>query len=227
MGGPKALLAIEGERGETLPLAIAHAWALRAAGAERVCVVVRAPVAEVLDAALRRADDTSVELVVSRAPDEDGPRGSLLAALEHLVPDGSAWLAVQPVDAPPIARATMARMLAAREEDDDVVVGEAPSGVELGGVEQAVRRVSVRHGAIDAVRPTCGGRRGHPVLVRAHRLAMLRDEARSTLRDVLAASGVVDVETGDEACLVGLDRASDFHAWYGRPPSFVPLASSS
>ena len=76
-------------------------------------------------------------------------------------------------------------------------------------------RLLATPGAI--VVPTCGGRRGHPVLFRdgpgiAHRAAILAQPVDATLRDYVAAQGSVPVEVGDEGILMDLDTPADYAA---------------
>ena len=194
MGGPKALLTVpSGDMTSGEPLAAAHARAHLDRGAKRVVVVVRAEVAAVL----ARFARPGLEVVISSAPDELGPAGSLRTALHYLDVAPDAWLLVQPVDAPPVSPEVVAA-LASRAQ-----------------TEPRPR----------AVRPVFDGRRGHPVLVSRAAMEPLLAAAPPPLRDVLAALGgdVVDVPVGDRACVVGFDTPDDVAAWYGEVGSFYAL----
>ncbi len=103
MGGPKALLAVRwGDGTGELPLAIAHARAhLDEGGAERVIVVVKPDVAGLLSRFKQRA----LDIVVSTAPHELGPAGSIQRALLVLPKAPDAWVMIEPVDMPSSTRA--------------------------------------------------------------------------------------------------------------------------
>jgi molybdenum cofactor cytidylyltransferase len=95
MGGPKALLVVEGEL-----LGRLHARRLREAGCVEVVFVTRAELVE------RFANDAVV--VVSRAPD---PAGSLAVGLGALAAHGGDVLVITPVDAWPARVETIARLV--------------------------------------------------------------------------------------------------------------------
>src|SRR5687767_8183721 len=172
MGGPKALLAVRwGDNTGELPLAIAHARAHLEGGAERVVVVTKPKVARMLSRFSQRA----LDIVVSNAPHELGPAGSIRQALGVLSASPDAWLMIEPVDMPPSSAAIRKELLDAAE----------------------------RSPAPDAVRPVFEGRRGHPVLVRRRCLDPMLDGAPPTLREILhglgahdgsRAGGVLDVD---------------------------------
>jgi CTP:molybdopterin cytidylyltransferase MocA len=99
MGGPKALLLLEGS-----PLALLHVARAREAGCSKVVLVVSPEVAARLP-----VDAARYTVVVSRAPD---PTGSLLIGVTALDPRATEVL-VTPVDAPPARVETIASLFAA------------------------------------------------------------------------------------------------------------------
>jgi len=192
LGGPKALLAWPAESGRLIPLAAAHAARRLAAESDRVLVVTRADIA----AALRRhAPGLRAELVISSAPDEAGPAGSIQAAVHHLgavpgTPGGAAadpLVLLTPVDCPPAKPATVQALLDA--------IGVRPELV--------------------AARPQHGPRRGHPVLLRLTALAPYGAGDPPPLRDRLRELGdqVADVAVADPAVLLDVNRPADLAAW--------------
>ena len=104
MGGPKAVLVVEGE-----PLAGLHARRLREVGCDPVVLVTRGELVE-------RLSSSGAIVVSSGAPD---PAGSLavglralsLASVSSLAPEG--LLVLTPVDSFPASPATFALLLAA------------------------------------------------------------------------------------------------------------------
>lgn len=104
LGGPKALLCLEGR-----PLAALHAE--RAPAGARVVVVVRAHVAEKLA-------PLGLDLVVSEEPDELGPAGSIRAAVAASVLDDAERVLITPVDVPPCPPDRLALLLAALDSHD-------------------------------------------------------------------------------------------------------------
>lgn len=199
LGGPKALLLWPAGKGpespragkRELPLAIAHAEARLAAESERVLVVARGPVIR----ALLGYVQPNLDLIVSDAPDDLGPAGSIAVAVRRL---GDAPLAlITPVDTPPARPETTARLLARMGEPD------APL----------------------AVRPRAGGRAGHPVLVRAEALEPYRSPSPPVLRDHLRSLGprCVEVDVDDPAVRLDLNTPADVMGLLGSPPRFVPL----
>ena len=109
LGGPKALLVWQLDDGRELPLAAAHAVVRLAAESTRVLMVVREPVAAILETWL----PPGAELVCSRAAEELGPAGSLAAAavaLGELAFEQP--ILVTPVDCPPVPAPTVAALIA-------------------------------------------------------------------------------------------------------------------
>ncbi len=133
MGGPKALLLIEGE-----PLARVHARRLREAGCGRVVIVTRAEIA----ARAVFADDA--EVAVSGAPD---PAGSLAIGMRALAPSADDVIVITPVDAWPASLETIGRLVAAVREEADA----ATPLYEAKGGHPVVLRAHVL--ASDAPRP--------------------------------------------------------------------------
>ena len=203
MGCPKALLAVRwGEGTGELPLAIAHARAHLDHGVPRVVVVLRPEVARLLAVFAQRG----LDLVLSNAPDEDGPAGSIRSGVALLDADDDAphaerdpWLLIEPVDTPPTSLAVRRELLSATTRE--------PA----------------------AVRPVFEGKRGHPVLIRRRYLEPLLDGTMSSLRELLrhleatppsGTSGVLDVPVGDVRAVTGFDVPSDVAAFYGHAPRF-------
>jgi CTP:molybdopterin cytidylyltransferase MocA len=109
IGGPKALLVVD-----DAPLAIVHARTRLAAESERVVIVVRAPVAELLAPLAARHPGT--RLVISTEPDEDGPAGSLRAAVASKALGSAAKILVTPVDVLPASESLTRALLDALGE---------------------------------------------------------------------------------------------------------------
>lgn len=192
LGGPKALLAFGDPPGR--PLAVAHAQARRA-DCDRVWIVVRAAVAEVLGPLVSELE-VPTELLVSTAPDEEGPAGSIATAVERWRRRGAAGaqepVLITPVDVVPAIEATVAALLRACTDD------------------------------VDAVKPRSAGRGGHPVLVRWASLAGAPNAPPVPLRDVLRSLGprCREVEIDDPRVLSDLDTTADVERWTGGPPRF-------
>jgi CTP:molybdopterin cytidylyltransferase MocA len=181
LGGPKALLAWPGDEGE-LPLAAAHARA-RKADCEKTLVVTRDDIAARLASWL--APD---ELLISTAPDAQGPAGSLAAAAATLTSiDDNELVLVTLVDLPPARTATVNALVTA---------------VEPG---------------IDAARPSHQSRRGHPVLLRAALLERYRVPSPPPLRELLRELGprVAEVVVDDASVVVDFNTAADLAPYAG------------
>lgn len=188
LGGPKALLAWPHE-GKDRPLAIAHAEARLAAESERVLVVVRREVMGELLGHVR----PGIDLVVSSAPDEAGPAGSLAVALPKL---GDAELViVTPVDAPPPRAETVKKLIERLDADPTLL----------------------------AARPRYGGKSGHPVALRRGGLARFEKADPPPLRDHLRALGdrCADVDVSDSSVLIDLNTPADVMGVLGALPRFV------
>jgi len=190
LGGPKALLRWPSADGE-VPLAVLHARTWLRRGCTRALIVTRVEVARVL-----RARVPDLEVVISTAPDEWGPAGSLAAAAEHLAAAPAQRILVTPVDCPPVAAATVALLLAALERD-----------------------------AVIAARPRFGNRGGHPVVARGALLEAYRafdDSGPPPLRDRLRELGAAcwDVAVSDPGVAVDLDCPADLAAWGIDKPRF-------
>jgi molybdenum cofactor cytidylyltransferase/nicotine blue oxidoreductase len=201
LGGPKALLAWRLEQGERrpgaedaaeLPLALAHAAVRRASESARVVVVVRAAVAEVLAREARRLAEPP-EIVVSEAPAEAGPAGSIGCAVARLAEgelDGDRDVVlVTPVDVPPARPDTVVALVRRLEHD----------------------------GALLAARPAHAGRSGHPVALRIAPLLRHygpRVVAKRPLRTVLAGmkDAVANVVVADADVLADLDTGDTLAA---------------
>lgn len=198
MGGPKALLAVRwGDGTGELPLAVAHARAHLEDGAQSVVVVTKADVARVLSRFAQRG----LDIVVSTAPHELGPSGSIRHALGLLPTDAEGWLMIEPVDMPPSSAAIRRELL------------------------EGAKRLP----APDAVRPVHAGRRGHPVLVKRRCLDSMLAADPPTLRDVLHAlgpyrpdqgGGVLDVEVVDARAITDFDVPADVAGFYGQSARF-------
>lgn len=200
MGGPKALLAVRwGDGTGELPLAIAHARAHLDDGAERVIVVTTADAARVLNRFAQRG----LELVVSNAPPELGPAGSIRYALGVLPKGFAGWLMIEPVDMPASTSAIRRELFAGTTHTP------TPS----------------------AVRPVYEGKRGHPVLVHRSVLDPMLAPVPPTLRDLLHGLGdfdpahpepgkVLDVAVVDDRAVTDFDVPEDVKNFYGHEARF-------
>lgn len=134
-------------------------------------------------------------LIASSAPGPWGPAGSIAAAVRAGVLNSSPWVLITPVDLVPTRVETVAALIG--------VVGPE----------------------VDAVRPLCEGRGGHPVLVRndvLHRVYLSPGEP-PTLRDVLRALGsrCVSRPVEDLDIRTDLDTPEAYRARTGHPPRFA------
>lgn len=176
LGGPKALLTVLRD-GIEMPLVEAQCRSRLAAESACALAVVRADVAAIAGDRLREA---GARAVISGAPDEQGPAGSIAAAAS--VVEGFRAAVVLPVDVP-VEMATVLALVAAL-------------GVE--GPEAPLAAV-----------PRYEGRRGHPVVLRSAALARYREPGPPPLRDHLRSLGaaVVVVDVADPCIREDLDRA--------------------
>jgi molybdenum cofactor cytidylyltransferase len=206
LGGPKALLAWPSESGRLVPLAAVHAAVRRSCESDRVLIVTRADIGAALAG---HAPDLAAELVVSTAPDDDGPAGSIAAAYDLLAAEHSDSAAgealpgdlilITPVDCPPVCARTAQALLDR--------LGERPE--------------------LLAARPKHGPRRGHPVVLRLTALAAYGAAHPPPLRDLLRELGdrVADVELDDEGVLLDIDGPEQWAAWaagQGHPSAPAP-----
>ncbi len=205
MGGPKALLAWPRPDGAALPLALVHARARLAVDCESAVIVTRAKVATIL-ASYHPAGPC--HFVSSAAPDEQGPAGSLAAAVAHLdarEPRLAATdaILISPVDCLPASPAVVAALRATL----------------AGGGSRTL-----------AVRPRHGGRGGHPVLIRPAVLAPYREASPPPLRDVLRGLGeqLADCQVDDNSILGDVDTPQDYarHTGDVHGPRFLAEWSS-
>ena len=134
MGGPKALLVVEGE-----PLASVHARRMREAGCTEVVLVTRTDL-------VGRLAPLGDLVVASVAPD---PAGSLAVALRALSLAADDLLVITPVDAWPARPGTIALLL------DAVRAGAGAATPRFGGRggHPVVARARVFEGFTDAPRP--------------------------------------------------------------------------
>lgn len=196
LGGPKALLAWPAAKGAPAgapterPLAIAHAEARLAAECGRVLVIVRKPVFAVL----LRYVLPGIDLIVSSAPDDLGPAGSLAVAAARLA--GEEELIITPVDVPPARADTVAHLRA---------------------------RLCAGDPAPLAIRPRYDRRGGHPVVMRAEALARYGEPAPPPLREHLRSLGArtVDEDVNDASVLLDLNTPVDVIRATGAPPRFI------
>jgi CTP:molybdopterin cytidylyltransferase MocA len=206
IGGPKALLVWSAADGSELPLAIAHARCRD--DCEMSLIVTRGDIAAALTPHVASFPGTALSrcsLVVSMAPDELGPAGSLAAAVSHIDRQDAAWggadaLLVTPVDHLPADP----------------------------GIVAALRDTLEQHGEhAMAVRPTHAGRRGHPVLVRMAALDAYRRGEPPPLRDVLCGLGarVVECPVDDDQITHDLNTPEDYarHVADASQPRFFPI----
>lgn len=196
LGGPKALLAWPAGKGKDIPIAVAHADARLAAESGLVLVVTRKAMMKPLFGYGR----PGLDLLVSEAPDELGPAGSIAAALPRL--GDAAIVIVTPVDAPPARAETVASLLARLAAEP----------------------------ALLAARPVFKGRAGHPVALRRAALARYGEASPPPLRDHLRALGaaVADVEVTDLSVLIDLNTPADVMGLLHTLPRFItPVAPPS
>lgn len=189
LGGPKALLAWPSGKGKEVPIAIAHAEARLAAESAHVLVVTRKGMMKPLLGHVR----PGLDLLVSEAPDELGPAGSLAVAALRL---GDAEVViVTPVDSPPAKADTIAKLLGRLAADP----------------------------ALLAARPSYKGRAGHPVALRRAALMRYAEESPPPLRDHLRAMGaaVADVDVNDTAVLIDLNTPADVMGLLRTLPRFI------
>jgi CTP:molybdopterin cytidylyltransferase MocA len=188
LGGPKALLRWSAG-GKPRPLAIAHAEARLGAECTRVLIVARKPVVQALIPFVM----PGLDLLVSSAPDDQGPAGSIATAAAKLGADDR--VLIMPVDTVPAKAATVASLLA---------------------------RLGTGGAAPLAVRPRHGGRGGHPVALQARALERYREPNPPSLRDHLSALGdaCVDEDVDDPDVLVDFDTPTEAMRVLRAPPTF-------
>lgn len=205
LGGPKALLAWPRPHGAALPLALVHAGARLGVDCESVVIVTRPKMATILAS---YHPEGACHFVSSAAPDEQGPAGSLAAAVAHLDAREPALAAtdailVSPVDCLPASPAVVAALRA----------------MLTGSGQRAL-----------AVRPRHGSRGGHPVLVRPDVLAPYREASPPPLRDVLRGLGeqLADCQLDDDSVLGDVDTPQDYARYTGdeHGPRFLAEWSS-
>jgi molybdenum cofactor cytidylyltransferase len=181
MGGSKALLLLGG-----VPLVRAHVDRMIEAGCDRVVVVTRP------DAAQKLGDIARVTMVAAATAEQ---AESLQLATKKIGKRGDARVLVTPVDAPPVAVATIRALFDALD-----------------------------HGSEVATPHTKAEKGGHPVACRATVLtAAYGGKEAPTLRDVLAKHepGRARVEVDDPRVGVDLDTPEDVVALTGEPPRFL------
>lgn len=191
LGGPKALLLWPGAKGtKPRPFAIVHAEKRLQAECTRAIVVARKHVVQMLIPFVC----PGLDLVVSNAPDELGPAGSIATAVSRLKPTDRA--VVCPVDTLPPRRETVEVLLAA--------LG-APGSSPL------------------ATRPKVGERFGHPVVMQNAALDRYRQANPPPLRDHLRTLGdaCIGVDVRDNDVLVDIDTPAEAARYLQGPPTFL------
>jgi len=103
MGGPKALLVVDGQ-----PLVTAHVQRLREAGCRPIVVVVRAAIATQVRDMLRETPEAQV-----CAADTSSMAASLVAALGCIAPQSTRAVVVSPIDTLPVRLSTLEALLMA------------------------------------------------------------------------------------------------------------------
>ena len=181
MGGNKALLLLEGK-----PLVKAHIERALEAGCERVVVVTRA------DIAARLGEIAQVTVV---SVDTDDQSKSLALGARKIGKRGDTQVLITPVDAPPVAKATIDALFQAID------------------------------GGADVATPLDGERGGHPVVCRAKILAVYgkeHDDNLKPLNEVLRTleSSRKRVAVDDPRVGIDLDTPDDVQALTGEPPRF-------
>lgn len=182
MGGPKALVRLSDDGTTLVETAVAR---VRAAGCDRVLVVVGASAQEVADAVAGTGSE-----VVAATDWAQGMGASLRAGLAHLEAAGPATTSpaialVTLVDLPDVTAEVMARVLAA-------AVGDGPAAL---------------------VRAAYDGAPGHPVAIGRDHWAAVRELALGDrgARDHLRTTPHRLVECGDLATGRDVDTAADLH----------------
>jgi len=191
LGGPKALLLWPGQAGsKPRPLAVAHVEARLAAESARVIVVARKPVIQALIPFVR----PGLDLLVSDAPDELGPAGSIAAAVAKL--SANDRVLACPVDTLPAKAST---------------------------VEKLMEKLGASGSAPVAARPRHGGRSGHPVALWGSALERYRQPNPPPLRDHLRSlgEGCVEVDVDDADVLVDIDTPAEAMRHLKGPPAFL------
>jgi len=107
MGGPKALLVVDGT-----PLVLAHVERLREIGCRPIVVVVRSAMVEHVHAVL--GDKSWVQIVAS---DTSSMVASLVVGLQRGVPSAGQAVVVSTVDSLPVRRSTLSALLSALSEN--------------------------------------------------------------------------------------------------------------
>lgn len=193
------------ESADVAPRTLLEAQCLDRLGAEsdRVIAVVREDVAERLRGRLPHG----VELVISRAPDEDGPKGSLAAAAIHLGNEPFRAAVVTPVDVR-VEAPTVRQLIEALIEVPIDRPPEAPLEATRDPGSERPENAVASTAPVAAV-PRFAGRRGHPVVLGPEALARYREPSAPTLRDHLRAFGerVAAVDVDDPTILEDLDFA--------------------
>jgi molybdenum cofactor cytidylyltransferase len=190
LGGPKALLLWPGAKGtKPRPLAIVHAETRLKTESTRAIVVSRKHIVQLLIPFV----GPGLDLVVSDAPDELGPAGSIATAVSRLQPTDR--VLVCPVDTLPARRDTTERLLSALGAD-----GSAPL----------------------ATRPKVGERFGHPVAMQGIALDRYRQPSPPPLRDHLKSLGeaCIGVDVRDPDALVDIDTPADAGRYLAGPPQY-------
>ena len=173
MGTPKAMLDADGR---TFLERVIHA--LKDGGCERVLVVVPTPKGPVA----AKAGEAGATVVTNPSP-EEGPIGSLRAALRSLDP-AVQGVAFCPVDHPLLQADTVSRLLA------EFHSGESPLTL-----------------------PLFDGRRGHPVVFRRTLFDELLEDglpegAKTVVYRHLEAAALVHIE--DEGAVIDIDDLTDY-----------------
>lgn len=191
LGGPKALLLWPGAKGtKPRPLAIVHAEMRLQAESTRAIVVARKHIVQMLLPFVL----PGLDLIVSDAPDELGPAGSLAMAASRIQPTDR--VLVCPVDTLPAKRETAERLLSSLGTK-----GASPL----------------------ATRPKVGERFGHPVAMQSVALDRYRQPDPPPLRDHLRALGeaCIGVELRDPDVLVDIDTPADAARYLHGPPTYL------
>lgn len=220
LGGPKALLRVGGAA-DGMPLVEAQCRDRLASECARALAVVREDVARMVGDRLRAA---GAEVVISRAPDSDGPAGSLAAAAAHLGDTSIRAAVVTPVDVR--VQASTVRALVEALLAHAVIEAPAPGPRREALLAHALIEAPARafgvpftHALIEApppgsppplaIVPRFQGRRGHPVVLGPEALARYREAAPPPLRDHLRSLGdrAVALDVDDPWILEDLDFA--------------------
>jgi CTP:molybdopterin cytidylyltransferase MocA len=204
MGGSKALLVVDAR-----PLVVRHVQRLAELGCESIAVVVRPDVARTVSRLLEKAavsrlfaGGLDVRVIAAETSSQAASLAAGLATWRSLASAASR------------SRETRETLDMLDTRDTILVVPVDMRPASLGTMRALAGRLASDREAL-AVTPSCRGRGGHPIAVRAEVLAPYSASASGAepppLRDVLAAAGArrVRIDVDDPNVLDDLDEPAD------------------